>query len=254
VRLSSRAREAAAFLRAHLWHEESRTLRRCYRDGDAHIDGYAEDYACTIFGLLELFAADPDPAWLAWAMTLQERQDELFWDAEGGGWFSTTGRDPHILVRMKDTSDGAEPTASSIAAANLLTLSQFVDRPEWRERLERTLRVFGPQLEAMGRAVPMMAAVLSLHHARPAHVVIVGEGAADIERAVAARYLPHAVTLTLTQQQQEAVASVLPLIGAMKPVDGAATAYVCRDCACLSPMTAVDDLIRELSPMQRGMA
>ena len=35
------------------------TLLRRYRDGDAEIDGYAEDYAYLIFGLLELFQADP---------------------------------------------------------------------------------------------------------------------------------------------------------------------------------------------------
>ena len=35
------------------------TLLRRYRDGHAEIDGYAEDYAYLIFGLLELFQADP---------------------------------------------------------------------------------------------------------------------------------------------------------------------------------------------------
>ena len=56
------------------------TLLRRYRDGHAEIDGYAEDYAYLIFGLLELFQADADPMWLEWAIALQHRQDELFWD------------------------------------------------------------------------------------------------------------------------------------------------------------------------------
>ena len=66
-------------------------LLRRYRDGEAAIDGYAEDYACLIFGLLELFQADGDPAWLEWARELQAAQDALFWDERQGGWFSTTG-------------------------------------------------------------------------------------------------------------------------------------------------------------------
>ena len=32
--------------------------------------------------------------WLEWAIALQARQDELFWDDADGGWFSTTGDDP----------------------------------------------------------------------------------------------------------------------------------------------------------------
>src|SRR6201999_3084888 len=114
---------AASFIRVHLWRAESRTLLRRYRQGHAEIDGYAEDYAFLIFGLLELCAADPDPAWLTWAADLQARQDQLFWDDANGGWFSTTGSDPSVLLRMKETYDGAEPAASSVAAMNLQMLS-----------------------------------------------------------------------------------------------------------------------------------
>ena len=77
---------------ARLWNGSSGTLLRRYRRGDAGVDGYAEDYAYLIFGLLELFQADGDPGWLEWALTLQRRQDDLFWDPVDGGWFSTTGQ------------------------------------------------------------------------------------------------------------------------------------------------------------------
>src|SRR6185369_7851407 len=98
------------------------TLLRRYRRGEASIDGYAEDYAYLVFGLLELFQADPDFAWLDWAVALERRQDELFWDEVSGGWFSTTGRDATVLLRMKEDYDGAEPTASSVSVHNLLVL------------------------------------------------------------------------------------------------------------------------------------
>ena len=54
--------------------------------------GYAEDYAYLAGGLLELFQATGDPAWLEWALTLHRRLDDLFADPIDGGWFSTTGR------------------------------------------------------------------------------------------------------------------------------------------------------------------
>ena len=84
-------RAARVHPRRTLWQHAGRRLLRRYRDGDAAIDGYAEDYAYLILGLLELFQADGDPAWLEWATTLQAAQDELFWDDADGGWFSTTG-------------------------------------------------------------------------------------------------------------------------------------------------------------------
>src|SRR5205814_7015364 len=86
------ARRAALFIWKHLWNADTQTLLRRYRRGDAAVEGYAEDYAYLVFGLLELFQADGDPRWLEWALMLQRRQDELFADPVEGGWFSTTGR------------------------------------------------------------------------------------------------------------------------------------------------------------------
>ena len=74
------ARRAAAFIRERMWNAGTRTLLRRYRDGAAEIEAYAEDYAYLIFGLIELFQADPAPMWLEWAIALQHQQDELFWD------------------------------------------------------------------------------------------------------------------------------------------------------------------------------
>jgi uncharacterized protein YyaL (SSP411 family) len=248
------ARRAAAFLRERMWDAGKRTLLRRYRDGHAEIEAYAEDYACLIFGLLELFQADSDPMWLEWAIALQHRQDELFWDDTAGGWYSTTGRDPTVLLRMKEDYDGAEPTASSISVMNLLVLSHLVEDEHWPERIERTLKLFGTRLEQVGRAVPMMAAALATYLTGVQQIVIVEpkrEGGSptsppDLLRTVALEYLPFAVTVWVTPEHQRALAGSLPFVGAMQPVNGAATAFVCRQFACRQPVTTVDALREEL--------
>ncbi|MDP2053035.1 MAG: thioredoxin domain-containing protein, partial [Acidobacteriota bacterium] len=89
---------AATFIKDTMWDAAAGRLLRRYRGGDAAIAGYAEDYAYLIFGVLEVFQATGRAEWLDWARVLQARQDELFWDAEGGGWFSTTGLDPSVLL------------------------------------------------------------------------------------------------------------------------------------------------------------
>src|SRR6185295_3383291 len=127
------ARRAATFIHDRLWSAESRTLLRRYRNGHAEIEGYAEDYAFLIHGLIELFQADPDAKWLTWAATLQRRQNELFWDAADGGWFSTTGHDPSVLLRLKEDYDGAEPSASSVSVMNLLVLTHLIEEKEWAD-------------------------------------------------------------------------------------------------------------------------
>src|SRR4029450_2462407 len=97
----------------------------------------AEADASLIWGVLELFQADGDPAWLAWARELQAQQDARFWDDKEGGWFSTTGPAPSVLLRLKEDYDGAEPSASSVSVLNLLTLAHLLDDDAARGRTER---------------------------------------------------------------------------------------------------------------------
>jgi uncharacterized protein YyaL (SSP411 family) len=248
------ARRAAGFIRERMWNAGSNTLLRRYRDGHAEIEAYAEDYAYLIFGLLELFQASAEPMWLEWAIALQHRQDELFWDDQSGGWFSTTGRDPSVLVRMKEDYDGAEPTASAVSVMNLLVLSHLVDDAAWPERIQRTLRLFGARLEQIGRAVPMMAAALSTYTAGMQQIVVAEssqqDAAADavLPRAIAQRYLPFATVLRVGDTTRAALGGSLPFVAGMMPVDGRTAAYVCRDFTCRQPVTTVDALEQELGP------
>ena len=242
------ARRAASFLHDRLWNDETATLLRRYRRGEASIEAYAEDYAYLIYGLLELFQADPDVRWLEWAQTLQRRQNELFWDAEAGGWFSTTGQDPHVLLRMKEDYDGAEPTPSAVSVFNLLTLSHLMDEPTWPEQIEKTFRYFGSRVEQIGRAVPMIAAALATSIAGIQQVVVVGPARdGELSDALRQRYLPFTIVLALTPDQQSALAAKLPFIAAMRGVDGRPAAYVCRDFTCHAPVTDRAALEAELA-------
>jgi len=201
-----------------------------------------------VFGLLELFQADPDPVWIEWAATLQDRQDALFWDDREGGWFSTTGDDPHVLLRLKEDYDGAEPSASSVSVNNLLVLAHLTGDDEPRKRVERTLARYGPRAGRAARGIPMMLAGLSAWHATAMQIVVVdGSGGAALRDEIARHYLPFAVTVPVVPgERQSAMASAMPYVAAMQAHGGAATAYVCRDFACRAPVTAPEALAAEL--------
>jgi len=237
------ARRAALFIWKHLWNAETRTLLRRYRKGDAAVEGYAEDYAYLIFGLLELFQADGDPRWLEWALMLQRRQDELFADPIEGGWFSTTGRDETVLLRLKEDYDGAEPSATSVTVMNLLTLSHLTNDDGFERAIERALGLFASRIEQGARTVPMMMAALSAYHAGMSQIVVAGEELMDVVRR---RYLPFAIIVPLVPEHVDALAKLLPWTEAMARRTDQPTAYVCRNFACLAPATSPDMLESQL--------
>jgi uncharacterized protein YyaL (SSP411 family) len=244
------AARAAQFIRTTLWLAGDRTLLRRYRDGEAAIPGYAEDYAYLAWGVLELFQTTGDAEWLQWAMELQARQDELFWDDQDGGWFSTTGTDPSVLLRLKEDYDGAEPAASSVAASNVLVLAHLIGDEGHRRKAERTLARYGRRIGAAARVIPMMMCALAQWHAPSMQLVVVGGRTSDrvreLEQEIAAHYLPFAVHVPVDPgTNQDALKQILPFVDGMQAHGGGAV-YACRDFTCRQPVSTVEALRAEL--------
>lgn len=72
-------------MRTNLWDEQRQRLLRSFLEGPSDVEGFADDYACVIAGLLDLYGACGENQWLAFAQQLQQKQDELFWD-DTAGW------------------------------------------------------------------------------------------------------------------------------------------------------------------------
>ena len=241
------ANRAAAFIRANLYDESDKTLVRNFRDGKGKIAGFAEDYAFLIQGLLDLYEAGFDVRWLKFAIELQQTQDRTFLDEKKGGYFSTSGEDKSVLLRVKEDNDGAEPSSNSIAALNLLRLAQLREGEEYRERGEKTIKAFAGILGHAPTAVPQMLVALDYSLGKPRQIVIAGEkDTADTRELlgeVRAHYLPGATLILADQAEgQKYLGEKLEAIRAMKKIDGKAAAYVCENFTCKAPVTDVGAL------------
>jgi uncharacterized protein len=236
------ARRAATFIVATLYQPETGILLRRYRGGEAAIPGFLDDYAFFVQGLLDLYEAQFDLAWLELAVRLTEKQLELFEDREHGGFFSTAAGDESLVLRMKEDYDGAEPSGNSIAALNLLRLAQMTGRTDFRTAAERTLAAFGSRLSGTPAGVPQMLAVYEFSQGTPQQVVIAGErGAADTEALLAtvhARFSPfQTVLLAAGEETRRKLAEWVPAVATMGRVNGRAAAYVCENYTCQLPVT-----------------
>jgi uncharacterized protein YyaL (SSP411 family) len=247
---------AAEAVHAHLWRPSERRLLRRYRDGEAAVDAFAEDYAFLTFGLVELFQATGDVRWLDWALALADVQTELFFDEGDGGWFSTTGQDASVLLRIKEDHDGAEPSAASVTVRNLIALGHITGDHTLLDRAERTMRRFGPEIGRAVRVIPFMVANVGLWHAGSTQVVIVGSDSADrraLEDVVARHYLPWGVVVPVREREAaRRLGDRLPWVAAMANVDGKAAVYVCDHFTCQAPTSDPVELGRMLEAIVRG--
>uniref|UniRef100_A0A672LCU2 Spermatosis associated 20 n=1 Tax=Sinocyclocheilus grahami TaxID=75366 RepID=A0A672LCU2_SINGR len=233
--LLERAEQAACFLREHLRDEEGqRILHSCYRGNNmeveqvaSHIAGFLDDYAFVVCGLLDLLAMQR-VFWLQWA-------EGLFWDSQGSGYFCSDPSDPTLLLALKQDQDGAEPSANSVSAMNLLRLT---GRQDWIQHSQQLLTAFSDRLIKVPIALPDMV--------RSVMIAICGqpdaEDTASLISCVNSLFLPHKV-LMLADGNTE---GFLHILSSLVPQDGKATAYECENFTCALPVTCPQELRRLL--------
>jgi len=241
------ATRAAEFVRAKLYDESRKILFRSYREGRSEVEGFADDYAFVIQGLIDLYQASFEIRWLKFAVELQCQMDALFGDDKGGGYFAVTGHDTSILLRMKEENDSAEPAASSVAALNLARLAAIRNDPELLARAKKTVNAFARQLMHFPSALPQMLVAFDFLETPPRQIVVAGElsdaRTQELLREVQKHFLPHAIVLLADGSEgQNFLAEKNEAVRVMKPVDGKPAIYICEDFTCKAPVTDVQEL------------
>jgi uncharacterized protein YyaL (SSP411 family) len=246
------ATRAAKFIQANLYDDKSELLFRSYRDGRSNVEGFADDYAFVIQGLLDLYEASFGIEWLKFAIELQQTQDRLFFDEKNGGYFSTSGKDKSVVLRIKDDNDSAEPAASSIAALNLLRLAQFRSDKQLEERGRKTIEAFTPTVKHFASAMPQLLVSLDFSLSKPRQIVVAGkidnEGTRALLSEIHQHFLPNKILIVADGGQgQKFFAEKNEAMGAMAPVNGKPAAYVCENFTCKAPVTDIKALNALLS-------
>ncbi|KAI9365412.1 spermatogenesis-associated protein 20 [Zopfochytrium polystomum] len=236
---------------------DSAKLLRTFRgDAASNIDGFADDYAFLMMGLLDLYEATFDIRWLRWAAELQETMDEKYWDGDGGGYFSGPADDKHVLLRLKDDHDGAEPTVNSVAVLNLLRLDSMLPDPadqQYRRKAERILLANIETLARSPRSLPCMSAGLMMFLKGFKSILIYGdENEPFVQEAVQKlSLLPDALTSSIVHiskaqlganaewlcARNRTVSSLLETSPGGRPA-----AYICQDGVCGLPIKSIEGL------------
>ena len=247
--LVARAREAAAFVEQKLAGKRGTLLHR-YRDGDAAIDGMLDDYAFFVWGLLELYEATFDVAYLERAVELTKQMDDRFADRSGGYFMTTKGTDD-VIVRPKEIYDGAIPSGNSVAMLNLARIARFVGDMEW----DRKARAVGESFAGQVASMPMAHALVMLAHdfivGPTFEVVVAGKPGAPDTRAMLAAldrpYVPNKVMVLRPADRPDEVVELVPYARDQAPLGGDATAYICRNFACDLPTTDPSEAAAKLT-------
>jgi uncharacterized protein YyaL (SSP411 family) len=159
-----------------LYNSSSKTITRVYREGPGDTPGFADDYAYLISGLIDLYEATFNTAYLQWADDLQQSQLKLFWDSENLGFFSTPENQTDLIMRLKDGMDNAEPGTNGVSARNLDRLGALLEDEEYTKRARETLSAFEAEIMQHPFLFPSMMDAVVVGKLGMRHVVVTGKG------------------------------------------------------------------------------
>ncbi len=213
-------------------------LMRTYRAGKAHLNAYLEDYAYLAEGLIDLYEAGGSERYLDAAVRLAERLLADFSDEERGGFFTTARDHESLILRSRESQDGAIPSGNAVAASVLARLSCHYGRDELREAAARAIRAHGREIARYPRAFTKSLSVVDLLLSGPVELALIGSpdepGYEALRIEVNRRYLPNRI---LAHQHPDGPGTRHPLLIGKGLVNGRAALYLCRNFACQAPIT-----------------
>jgi uncharacterized protein YyaL (SSP411 family) len=253
--LFGKSEYAAAAIRAAdhistvLYDQENRTLRRRFRDGEAKYDAHLDDYAFLVSGLLDLYQSTQEIRWLTWANDLTGTMVSLFWDSAEGGFFDTTGRDRSVLVRMKESYDGAEPAGNSVAVMNLLRLHRITMNESYHAYAKKSLLYFCTLLDQSPQFMPALMSAVDYFLVAPEQLVIArgnDDTAETLLRACRNMFLPDLTVILLNDEEPNSLLTKGGYLQHMTARNKTTTLYYCNNFACHAPTTDVHEIVTHI--------
>ena len=229
-------------------------LLRTYRDGQAKLLGYLEDYSFVIDGLLALYEATFDLRWLEEAVTLADSMIELFWDEGIGGFYDTGSDHETLVVRPRDVFDNAQPCGGSVASDVLLRLAVFTGKSDYSAKAAVPLRSLHQAMSQSPGGTGHWLSALDFYVSPPKEIAVIGPRDDPATQAlldtVFHRFLPNKVVMGVEPPLSPTVGnsgSDIPLLAGRGMVGGLPSAYVCQNYACQLPVTDPAGLAEQLS-------
>ncbi len=176
----SAAKKAQEFIEKHL--QKNDTLYVSYRDGKSQKEGFLDDYADEIFALLALYEATLEEVYLEKARVFFEKVFREFWDEKNGGFFLYGTNAEELILRSKETYDGAVFSGNSAMAYNLVRFSLITEEEIYREYAKRQLAFMHETAKNYPCGYAMFLIALSDELDIPEKIVILPKEREDLEK------------------------------------------------------------------------
>ncbi len=235
------AQKSVDFIRANLWRDNR--LLASHARGKSSLNGYLDDYAFMLCGLLQLLQSEWRQSDLEFAVRIADALIDRFEDSGQGGFFFTSHDHECLLYRPKSGADDAIPSGNGLAVSGLLGLGALLAETRYLQTAEKALTRFSSELRRHPSVNASMSAALQKLKDTCATVIIRGKRG-DMKRwsdCINGNYTPELQCFAIPDR-----AGGLPPLLAAYRTQPCTSAYICRANRCGPPLTDLEQLRKNL--------
>jgi uncharacterized protein YyaL (SSP411 family) len=239
------AEKTVEFILRNLIKKNGELLHR-YKDGEAEIDAFADDYAFFIWGLLELYQSNFKTKYLSKAINLNNIFIKNFWDNKEKGYFFNNKKNQELL-NTKEIYDGAIPSSNSVAALNLLRLSRITNNPIFEEMANQIIDTFSIDVKKYPIGYTFLLSGLDFAIGPTYEIIIINGKNLDetkkILKIIKDKYLPNAIIFNVSNKEDNiSLLKLCSFLNNYKPINNKTTVYICKKYQCKKPITDLNKL------------
>jgi uncharacterized protein YyaL (SSP411 family) len=221
--------------------DKNGTLYHRFVKGEMAVEGFLDDYAFLVWGLIEVYEASFDDRFLQAASKLTDIMVTRFWDEKEEGFFFSARGSADIMAKRKEVYDGALPSGNSVAILNLLRLSRLNANTAYETMARDMSRTFAGEVKESPSAYTFLLLGVDFALGPAYNVTLVGdlkdEGLLNMLKTLRVRYLP---------RMEVSLKSAAKAGLGFEQIEEKATAYVCRDQTCQSPTNKPLEMLKLL--------
>ncbi|MBT8251943.1 MAG: thioredoxin domain-containing protein [Nitrosopumilus sp.] len=239
IRYLDAAKTCICFIENNLF--ENGKLLRTYKNGDAKIDGYLEDYSYFVNALLDVFEIEPEKKYLELALKLGNHLVDHFWDSNTNSFFMTSDDHEKLIIRPKSNYDLSLPSGNSVSAFVMLRLFHLSQKQNF---LEISTKIMESQAQMAAENPFGFGYLLNTifnYMEKPLEITIVNTENSELCDSILTDYLPNSFIVTIQNSTLLKLLSDFPFFTG-KTFENKTTVFVCRDFSCSLPMRTLDEI------------
>ncbi|QUC65061.1 thioredoxin domain-containing protein [Nitrosopumilus sp. K4] len=228
-----------SFIEKNLLSDEQ--LLRTFKNGNAKIDGYLEDYAYFTNALLDVFEVKPDSKYLNLAKKLGLHLVSHFWDESSGSFYMTSDTHEQLIIRPKNNYDLSLPSGNSVSAFVMLRLFHLTHEHKF---LEISTKIMESQAQMAAENPFGFGYLLNTIHTylqKPVEITIINDENSDICKSLDAKFIPESIMVKIHDKTQLESLSEFPFFKG-KEFEEKTSVFVCKDFTCSLPLHTIDEI------------